>query len=1091
MLSPQSRIAPHALAIAIASALLFPHPVLAQQVVADGNTQNPAAGDYVTTEPVDAGGTAGYAFHALNGGTISPLGAVTLSTSGNGAAAAHATGIGSQIDLGGATIRTAGNSAAGLSATDGGVIRAAAGGLSVRTEGSNSDAVKATQNARIELFDAVLETHGNFSNGLYVLSGAHVAMTGGSITNHQSSSYGVQADGGNVSLSNVEIHAVGGEGMLARNGGRIEGDGVSIVTRGYIGYGAVVQAGAELHLSNSRIETHGGSSNGVGVGGLAMLDNVDIISTGHGVRVDGGVSHADIRGSRISTTQAGADGVYLANNAKATITNTRIDSAGLGVNVNGYGGTAVLDRVEIYTTGRTALWAPSASTVQVSHSHLQTSADNAVALDNRASQVTLNDTRLVTAGASSHGLYASQDTGSGRPVISGQNVDVHTTGFGGIGAVARLGGIINLDGGQILTTGDKAYGVLSGGAGGLTLKGTHVRTEGAEAWGAVINDNGRLEIDGGSLVSAEHGAIWARSLRELRIANGAQLIGGNGTLIAFDNTVTGPVSLAFDQDVQARGDIVVLPPEGDAGPMALPTIRLALSNGSAWTGSSIALDTLSLTGNSQWTLTGDASVNALTVHDSVVALSEAGAGGFNTLTVTGDLDTQNARILFNGALADDGSSIDRLHVQGDTRGNAELWVNNVGGQGAQTVNGIQVVQVDGASDADFLLGGRAVGGQYEYFLFKGGVADPADGDWYLRSEWREPTDSCDADPAAADCTITLPEQCELDPALPQCGSTPPPPPPPPMPVLRPEVGAYLANQVAATGMFGMRLHDRTGGTARGQGEPGAWVRASRSQADYGVVGGQLEVSGDGNVLQLGTDLFAFGPEGRAHLGLMAGKGRTDSTVTSRLTGYTARGTVQGRALGVYGSWLQDPVETSGLYLDGWVQYARFTSTVQGDALAKERYDSRAASASLEAGYTVKMVDGARTTVFVEPQLQVGYTRFSAGDHTEANGTVVTGSDVGGLGSRVGVRVFGHAATDAGNRVQPFVAVNWLRASHGNSLRLDGERVSGGLPQDRYEAKAGASLQLGSRWTAWADLGLQRGDGGYRDMTGQVGLRSTW
>ncbi|MET0891589.1 MAG: autotransporter outer membrane beta-barrel domain-containing protein [Stenotrophomonas maltophilia] len=1087
MLSPRSRIAPHALAIAIASALLFPHPILAQQVVADGDTQNPAAGDYVTTEPVDAGGTAGYAFYALNGGAISPLGGVSLSTSGNGAAAAHATGIGSQIDLGSATIRTTGNSAAGLSATEGGVIRAVAGGLAVRTEGSNSDAVKATQNARIELFDAVLETHGNFSNGLNVLSGAQVSMTGGSITNHQSGTYAVQADGGSVRLDAVQIRATGGEGILARNGGRIDGDGVTIITEGHSRAGARVQAGAELHLSNSRIETHGDASIGVGVGGLAVLDDVDIISSGHGVSVDGRISHADIRNSRISTTQAAGDGVLLADNAKATITNTRIDSAGLGVNVNGYGATAVLDRVEIYTTGRTALWAPNASTVQVSHSHLQTSADNAVALDNRASQVSLNDTRLVTAGASSHGLYASQDTGSGRPIITGQNVDVHTTGFGGIGAVARLGGIVNLEGGQILTTGDKAYGVLSGGAGGLTLKGTHVRTEGAEAWGAVINDKGRLEIDGGSLVSAQHGAIWARSLRELRIANGAQLMGGNGTLMAFDATVNGTVALAFDNDVQARGDIIVLPVEGGGGPTVLPSIQLALNNRSAWTGASTALDTLALSGNSQWTLTGDASLNALTVHDSLVALSEAGAGGFNTLTVTGDLETQNARILFNGALGDDESAVDRLHVQGDTRGTAEVWVNNVGGQSDQTVNGIQVVQVDGASDADFRLGGRAVGGQYEYFLFKGGVADPADGDWYLRSEWREPTDPCDADPAAAGCTITLPEQCEIDPALSQCGSTPPPP----VPVLRPEVGAYLANQVAATRMFGMRLHDRTGGTARGQGEPGAWVRASRSQAEYGVVGGQLEVSGDGNVLQLGTDLFAFGSGGRAHLGLMAGKGRTDSTVTSRLTGYTARGTVQGQALGLYGSWVQDPARTSGPYLDGWVQHARFTHTVQGDALAKEHHDSRAASASLEAGYTVKMFDGPRTTVFVEPQLQVGYTRFSAGDHTEANGTVVNGSDAGGLGSRIGMRVFGHAATEAGNRVQPFASVNWLHESHGNSLRLDGERVSGGVPQDRYEAKAGASLQLGSRWTAWADLGMQRGDGGYRDMSGQVGLRSTW
>ena len=48
-----------------------------------------------------------------------------------------------------------------------------------------------------------------------------------------------------------------------------------------------------------------------------------------------------------------------------------------------------------------------------------------------------------------------------------------------------------------------------------------------------------------------------------------------------------------------------------------------------------------------------------------------------------------------------------------------------------------------------------------------------------------------------------------------------------------------------------------------------------------------------------------------------------------------------------------------------------------------------------------------------------------------------------------------------------------------------------LPKDRYEAKAGASLQLGQRWTAWGDMGLQKGQGGYRDVAGQIGLRASW
>lgn len=165
--------------------------------------------------------------------------------------------------------------------------------------------------------------------------------------------------------------------------------------------------------------------------------------------------------------------------------------------------------------------------------------------------------------------------------------------------------------------------------------------------------------------------------------------------------------------------------------------------------------------------------------------------------------------------------------------------------------------------------------------------------------------------------------------------------------------------------------------------------------------------------------------------------------------------------------------------------------MQGDALAKERYDSDAKTASVEAGYSFKVVDSASTSMFLEPQLQLRYTDFSADRHVETNGTVIDGNDAGGLTSRVGVRLFGHANSSIGNRVQPFVAVNWIHGADDNSLRFDGDRLEGGLPKDRYEAKAGASLQLGQRWTAWGDMGLQKGQAGYRDVAGQIGLRASW
>lgn len=465
-------------------------------------------------------------------------------------------------------------------------------------------------------------------------------------------------------------------------------------------------------------------------------------------------------------------------------------------------------------------------------------------------------------------------------------------------------------------------------------------------------------------------------------------------------------------------------------------------------------------------LEGTGTVGRVTLGPGAVLAPGTSEGTLGTFNVDGDFTANDGELAIDVVLAGDDAASDRLHIRGNSAGHARLRVNQVGGSGAQTVEGIRLVQIDGQSNARIELAGRVVGGAYEYFLFNGSPREPDDGDWYLRSQMPRPGDPCLTDP-------TLPE-CET-----------------PAPVLRAEAGAYLANQAAATGMFGIALHDRNGGTARGLSERGAWVRVSRNQADYGVIGDQLTVNGDTSVLQLGTDLLSWGPDDGGQFGVMLGGGHANNAVTSRETGYSAKGKVDGEAVGVYASWQQSPVETTGLYLDAWAQYAQFKNTVQGDALVKERYDSDARTASIEAGYSFRLLESARTAMFLEPQLQLSYTDFSADRHVETNGTVIAGSESDGLTSRAGVRLSGHANSDVGNRVQPFVAVTWIHGADDNNLRFDGERLAGGLPQDRYEARAGASLQLGQRWTAWGDMALQKGEDGYRDVAGQLGLRASW
>lgn len=479
-------------------------------------------------------------------------------------------------------------------------------------------------------------------------------------------------------------------------------------------------------------------------------------------------------------------------------------------------------------------------------------------------------------------------------------------------------------------------------------------------------------------------------------------------------------------------------------------------------------------------LTGDATVGELQVLNSGVALSD-GTGRFNTLTVDGDLHSEGATFLFQGALAGDDSAMDRLHVRGDTSGDALIAVKNIGGLGAQTKDGIQLIEIDGASLASYALSGRAVGGSYEYFLFQGGLADPTDGNWYLRSQW---FDACGNDPAAPGCVVD-PGPDPIDPTDPVDPVDPINPILPP-PVLRPEAGAYLANQSAAINMFSHRMNDRIGAVSLDEGRA-AWARVGRQQADFSAVGGQLSIDGNISVLQIGSDLVR---RGNAAFGVMLGTGRADSSAVSDLTGYSAKGRVRGSAVGVYGTWLQAADGTQGAYMDANLQYGRFDNRVQGIGLASEHYDSRMARVSLETGYTFNVWQGSASALYVQPQLQLSHVDFRADRHVESNGTVIDHADAGGLSGRLGVRVFGHG-TAADNALQPYLGVNWLRGSGTSTLQFNGDMLGADVPRNRYEVQAGAELKLGQRWGAWGGVSVQRGDHGYRNVGGQLGLRRAW
>ncbi|WP_254701361.1 autotransporter family protein [Neorhizobium galegae] len=124
----------------------------------------------------------------------------------------------------------------------------------------------------------------------------------------------------------------------------------------------------------------------------------------------------------------------------------------------------------------------------------------------------------------------------------------------------------------------------------------------------------------------------------------------------------------------------------------------------------------------------------------------APGNSIGTLTIAGNYIGAGGTLAIETVLGGDASPTDRLVVTGNTAGTTNVTVVNLGGGGAQTVEGIKIVDVGGASAGTFSLLGNyvfegdqaVVGGAYAYRLYQGGVSTPADGDWYLRSALLNP-----------------------------------------------------------------------------------------------------------------------------------------------------------------------------------------------------------------------------------------------------------------------------------------------------------------------------------------------------------------
>ncbi|WP_237932840.1 autotransporter outer membrane beta-barrel domain-containing protein, partial [Buttiauxella sp. S19-1] len=162
--------------------------------------------------------------------------------------------------------------------------------------------------------------------------------------------------------------------------------------------------------------------------------------------------------------------------------------------------------------------------------------------------------------------------------------------------------------------------------------------------------------------------------------------------------------------------------------IAKDNTALSLRNGANLTGWIDPTD-VNIDKSSGWDMTADSVVNDVNLAGTIryIAPTTSPMTSGHTLTAN-NWHGQDGTLVMNTVLGDDASVTDKLLVNGNTSGNTFMQINNVGGHGAKTVEGIEVVDVKGMSDGTFTKSGRIVAGAYDYDLVQKGA------NWYLTSK---------------------------------------------------------------------------------------------------------------------------------------------------------------------------------------------------------------------------------------------------------------------------------------------------------------------------------------------------------------------
>ncbi|WP_420962978.1 autotransporter outer membrane beta-barrel domain-containing protein [Brucella sp. IR073] len=943
----------------------------------------------------------------------------------------------------------------------------------------------------------------------------------GTITVDKGTGILVQNTTGEESMARISNEADitvkdGTAGVHIRDGAALDGKDFSgTLTVGGSAHGVLIgKDAAGLRLGDVNVKVTGsgnGIENEAETGNVELQGTViDVYNNGSGIRT--GTSFTSNSSATVNVHGDGgtgfrfekADGSATSNplvigkDYKIALKDTSANATGVHVNTTG---TAVVDSVlDDQGTGNTAVNIANAGVTSVGGDiSVNTKAGSGgTGIVIGKADAAFTDGK-VTVGASGGSALVVKDAGKGvlhtGTFVSASDAAVvdlspsNGTTFISAGTItAKAHDAVAIQGGAgndtiALMDGSQTTGIVRGGDGTDTIEWVGGRLVGSIEMGA--GDNEKLTIVGRDLSTVYHLDGGAGSGDTLTLADVNYFGGTLDADDAFGKRVKG-VNLGSDWE-----NINLV-----SGTKFTLTDNLIYGNRLVLDGTS----TLFAGNNVRATLgtAGSSFLNAGTVDLTNGSYSLA-----DTVTVNGDYrGVAGSSIVLNTYLGADNSPTDKLIVTGGTEGETALNIlRDPQSRGAQTKgDGIQVVRVDDDSASNAVFTAPTMyAGAYEYNLFQGGISNPSDGDWYLRSarSTGAQTVGVYGDTLArfgADTIGTLQQRTggriwknDLKPAETvwckdvsknfKCELTP-------------EQNGVYADSTGQSVLYGGGVWGRVVGQRDKLGA------AIGSDYDRDLWFAQAGVEGVISENERGVWVGGiFGTYGKQKVDI-------DVSPLPAKPSVARYGQIDTEGYGIGGNltWLGD----NGLYFDGVAQYMWYRSdlTATGFSPLAEGNDGYSYSFSGEVGKRIEMGNGWN----IVPQAQLVYTRakfdgfnFANPDPQNPAGVDVTGGEGESLRGRIGVRIENlynwTGADNALRRIQTYGIVNLhYEFLDGGKVKVAGDTI--GQRSDRLwgEVGLGTSISLTENTSLYGEARYSTSLENFGDShsySGNIGLRIKW